>query len=112
MPLYEEHSCALGNLTLHYLDELTKSGEPTAESNRLEMKERGQKGWIIKSNFSGSLDDAFRLWDAVSVFLEYHASLDVELTEYQVYKAVQEGGEGSSDIKMWDEVNAWLSNRR
>ncbi len=66
LPLYEEHSCALGNLTLHYLDELNKCEDPTAERNRSKIKEMGQKLWIIKSNFSESLEDAFRLWDAVS----------------------------------------------
>lgn len=66
LPLFEEHSCALGNLTLHYLDELSTRDDPTAEKTRLEIKEMGQKMWIIKSNFSRSLEDAFRLWDAVS----------------------------------------------
>ena len=66
LPLYDEHSCALGNLTLHYLDELCTRDDPTAESTRQEIKETGQKMWITKSNFSESLEDALRLWDAVS----------------------------------------------
>lgn len=66
MPLYDEHSCALGNLTLHYLDELCAEENPTAEDTRHKVKETGQKMWVSKSNFSESLEDAFHLWDAVS----------------------------------------------
>lgn len=66
LPLYEESSCALGNLTLHYLDELCTRDDPTAEDTKREMKERGQKTWFTKSNFSESLEDAFHIWDAVS----------------------------------------------
>ena len=58
LPLFEEPSCALGNLTLHYLDELCTREDPTAEDTRREMKERGQKSWFTKSKFSESLEDA------------------------------------------------------
>lgn len=34
------------------------------------------------------------------------------LTLYQVYKGVKTAGDKVKDTKMWDEVTAWLENRR
>ena len=64
LPFYIENSCALGIAVKTYLDELCTREDPTSESTRAEMKGKGQ-GWIEYSDFSGSLEDAFRLWDAV-----------------------------------------------
>lgn len=65
LPLYEEHSCAMGVGVMTYLDELSTREEPTSELTREEMKIKGQS-WVQYSDFRGSLDDAFRLWDSVS----------------------------------------------
>ena len=111
LPLYDEHSCALGNLTLHYLDELCTRETPTADDTKKEVKDLGQKMWITKSRFSESLDDAFHLWDAVS--LPTHSmTICAVSNSIQVYKGVQTNGEGSKEVGLWDEVNDWLSHRR
>lgn len=65
LPLFEQHSCALGVLTMHYLDHLCENETPTAVGIRQEVKAKGQT-WIRDSDFSRSLDDAFHIWDAVS----------------------------------------------
>lgn len=65
LPLYDEHSCALGVVTMTYLDEICSCHEPTMEKVREEMKIKSQ-GWVPHSDISGSLTDAFHLWDAVS----------------------------------------------
>lgn len=50
---------------MHFLDDLCNYPDPTSESTRAEVKKKGQ-AWIMHGDFSGSLDDAFRIWDAVS----------------------------------------------
>ena len=50
---------------MHYLDDLCLYPNPTAESTRKEVKGKVQD-WIAHSDLEGSLEDAFRLWDAVS----------------------------------------------
>ena len=68
LPFYNINSCALGIACKTYLDELSTREDPTSESARAEMKEKGQ-GWVVNSDFAGSLEDAFKLWDAVSPLL-------------------------------------------
>ena len=53
---------------MHYLDDLSNYEDPTSESTRAEVKKKGQE-WIMHGDFSGSLDDAFRIWDAVSAYI-------------------------------------------
>lgn len=65
LPLYEERSCALGVITMTYLDELCTRDDPTSESTRAEMKIKSQ-GWVEYCDFPASLNDSFRLWDSVS----------------------------------------------
>ena len=64
LPFYEEHSCALGILTLHYLDELSNREKPESKETQSEVQEIA-KDWVRHSDFDESLKDAFHLWDAV-----------------------------------------------
>ena len=52
-----------------YLDEISTRTEPTVDNVREEMKYKSQ-GWVPHSDVPGSLEDAFRLWDAVSFALQ------------------------------------------
>lgn len=92
LPLYEEHSCALGVVMMNYLDELDGKDTPTAETTREQQKHLAV-GWVANGDFLGSLQDALQLWDAV-------------------YKGVTLAGQEVPDRKMWDEANEWLSQRR
>ena len=50
---------------MHYLDDLCSYPDPSSERVRAEVKDKGQE-WIMHGDFSGSLKDAFQIWDAVS----------------------------------------------
>ncbi|KAL8830353.1 MAG: hypothetical protein Q9170_005766 [Blastenia crenularia] len=95
LPFFEEDSCALGVVVLNYLDELPSRPEPTSEATRDEIKSKGQ-GWIAHGDFNRSLLHAFQLWDAV----------------YGAVKGAKEYGEEVKELKMWEEVDQWLSQRR
>ncbi|KAK4696793.1 hypothetical protein P7C71_g1184, partial [Lecanoromycetidae sp. Uapishka_2] len=92
LPFCQEQSCALGVLTMNYLDDLATYPDATSEKTRNEVMRKGQ-GWFQSSEFERSLKDAFKIWDAV-------------------YEGVKAAGDKVKDKKMWDEVNTWLHDRR
>ncbi|KAL8793941.1 MAG: hypothetical protein Q9195_003454 [Heterodermia aff. obscurata] len=92
LPLYEDHSCALGVVVMSYLDELNWKEDPTDAHTR-EKQQTTAQGWVPNCDFNGSLADGLQLWDGV-------------------YSAVCVAGESVKDKNMWDEVNEWLSQRR
>lgn len=53
---------------MHYLDHLCEKGNPTSEETKSTTRTLGQRVWIQSSDFEGSLNDAFHLWDSVSNF--------------------------------------------
>lgn len=65
LPLYEEHSCALGVVIMSYLDELNGKEDPMNPYTR-EKQQTTAQGWIPNCDFKGSLGDTLQLWDAVS----------------------------------------------
>ncbi|KAI4260601.1 MAG: hypothetical protein LQ352_000162 [Teloschistes flavicans] len=95
LPLFNEDSCALGVVTLTYLDYLCSRGDPTSETAREETKDRTQS-WAKHCNFDASQQQAFQLWDAVC----------------QGVKLAAAEGEKIKDSDMWDDVDQWLSQRR
>ncbi|KAL9612503.1 MAG: hypothetical protein Q9167_002888 [Letrouitia subvulpina] len=92
LPLYTEHSCALGVVMMTYLDELCTREDPTSEVTREEMKIRTE-GWFEYCDFATSQKDAFDLWNAV-------------------YQGVKMAGKEVKAQNDWDEVDHWLSQRR
>lgn len=64
LPFSQEHSCALGVVTMHYLDDLCLYPVPTSKDTRVEVRTKVQDRFQ-HSDLSGSLDDAFKIWDAV-----------------------------------------------
>ena len=66
LPFFGEDSCALGVLTLIYLDELYTREDPTSEAVRKEIKERSSEWMENSGDTCASLDNAFHIWDAVS----------------------------------------------
>ena len=52
-----------------YLDYLQMNADPTSERVREDMKIECQE-WIQHSDFRGSLNDAYRIWDSVSSYVE------------------------------------------
>ncbi len=112
LPLYEEHSCALGVVMMNYLDELNGREEPTAETSREQQKHLAQ-GWVANGDFLDSLRDALQLWDAVrSPFYGRSKLITPANMTAQVYAAVTTAGAEVTDRSMWDEADQWLSQRR
>ncbi|KAI4166494.1 MAG: hypothetical protein LQ343_008005 [Gyalolechia ehrenbergii] len=95
LPFFEEDNCGLGVAVLQYLDELSVRSEPTSEATRNETKSRGP-GLIKYCDFELSLQHGFQLWDAV----------------YSAVKQAKALGEEVKELKMWEEVDQWLSPRR
>jgi len=50
---------------MHYLDDLANYPDAIAEETRREVRTKGQ-GWFQLGEFNRSLDDAFKIWEAVS----------------------------------------------
>jgi len=69
LPFYEDHSCALGVVTMQYLDELCLYPVPISADNRTEVRMK-VRDRAQHSDIDSSLDDAFKIWDAVSGFVE------------------------------------------
>ncbi|KAL9131831.1 MAG: hypothetical protein Q9217_000358 [Psora testacea] len=91
LPFHEIFSCGLGIATLNYLDQLETHGDPTAKETQ-EVTRNNAQGWFRYSEFDASLDDAFKLWDAV-------------------YIGVKDAGDLVKDKKLWDDTDNWLSQR-
>ena len=64
LPLSLENSCALGVVTMHYLDDLCLYATPTSSETRLEVRTKVADRFQ-HSDLGGSLDDAFKIWNAV-----------------------------------------------
>lgn len=64
LPLYEDHSCALGVVVMSYLDELNWKEDPTDAHTR-EKQQNTAQSWVPNCDFRGSLADGLQLWDAV-----------------------------------------------
>jgi len=70
LPFYEEHSCALGVVTMQYLDELCSYPIPVSVDDRTQVRMKVQER-LQHSDIQSSLDDAFKIWDAVSGSTEH-----------------------------------------
>ncbi|KAL4796003.1 hypothetical protein BDV19DRAFT_155589 [Aspergillus venezuelensis] len=66
---------------------------PTSQEARDEVKTKGKDWFQHSDSFTGNLEIAFKLWDAV-------------------YKGSQSAGKEFKDGKLWADANKWLSERR
>lgn len=80
-----------------YLDELlSNDADPTSPQTKERVIETASKRYFPQSlDFSGDLETAFELWDAV-------------------HEGVKNGGSAipESTKKLWSETNEWLTARR
>ncbi|KAK4998773.1 hypothetical protein LTR66_002073 [Elasticomyces elasticus] len=66
LPLLRDNDCGLGIAVKSYLDEIVHQSSPTELETRNSIKEKGAREWFPHvPDFSGDLDRAFILWDAV-----------------------------------------------
>ncbi|CAI7675586.1 unnamed protein product [Penicillium manginii] len=93
LPFLDDNDCGLGIAVRTYLDDLPLQTNPTSPEARAEVKSKGKEWFQHSESFTGNLDLAFKLWDAV-------------------YKGTQNAGKEVKDVKLWNDANAWLSERR
>ena len=113
LPFIDDNDCGLGIAVRTYLDDLPLQANPTSLEARQEVKSKGKDWFQHSESFTGNLDLAFKLWDAVS-FPEYTPKLRrAKLISYaQVYKGTQNAGKEFKEAKLWDDANKWLADRR
>ncbi|KAJ5690222.1 hypothetical protein N7462_004614 [Penicillium macrosclerotiorum] len=93
LPFIDDNDCGLGIAVRTYLDDLPLQANPTSPEARAEVKSKGKEWFQHSESFTGNLDLAFKLWDAV-------------------YKGTQNASKEFKETKLWDDANKWLSERR
>ncbi|KAJ5587375.1 XPG N-terminal [Penicillium hispanicum] len=93
LPFIDDNDCGLGIAARTYLDDLPLQANPTSPEARAEVKSKGKEWFQHSESFTGNLDLAFKLWDAV-------------------YKSTQTAGKELKNANLWDDANKWLSERR
>jgi hypothetical protein len=92
---------------------LPLQADPTSPEARAEVKSKGKEWFQHSDSFTGNLDLAFKLWDAVSTLdvtdLGFERWTDPTL---QVYKGTQHAGNNFKDGKLFENANSWLAERR
>lgn len=69
LPFIDDNDCGLGIAVRTYLDDLPLQANPTSPEARTEAKGKGKDWFQHSESFTGNLDTAFRLWDAVSTMI-------------------------------------------
>ncbi|KAJ5101805.1 hypothetical protein NUU61_004027 [Penicillium alfredii] len=93
LPFIDDNDCGLGIAVRTYLDDLPLQANPTSPEARTEVKAKGKEWFQHSESFTGNLDQAFKLWDAV-------------------YKSTQNAGQEFKEAKLWEDANKWLLERR
>lgn len=65
LPFIDDNDCGLGIAVRTYLDDLPLQANPTSPEARAEVKSKGKEWFQHSESFTGNLDLAFKLWDAV-----------------------------------------------
>lgn len=68
LPFIDDNDCGLGIAVRTYLDDLPLQADPTSPKARDEVKAKGKEWFQHSESFTGNLDLAFKLWDAVSLW--------------------------------------------
>lgn len=94
LPFIDDNDCGLGIAVRTYLDDLPLQADPTSPEARAEVKSKGKEWFQHSESFTGNLDQAFKLWDAVSFAHLSHSQssgliLDIGLQDYS------DGGQGA-----------------
>lgn len=113
MPFIDDNDCGLGIAVRTYLDDLPVQADPTSSEARAEVKSKGKEWFQHSDSFTGNLDLAFKLWDAVSrsYAIDFWRELCADFI-LQVYKGTQHAGREFKDGKLFGDANSWLAERR
>lgn len=66
LPFIDDNDCGLGIAVRTYLDDLPLQANSTSPEARADAKAKGKDWFQHSESFTGNLDLAFKLWDAVS----------------------------------------------
>jgi len=111
LPFIDDNDCGLGIAVRTYFDDLPNHGDkPLGEVVEL-VKGKGKTWFQHGHSFSGNLEKAFKLWDAVSLF-PYSSRRNQLTLRSKVYGASQSAGKDVKDAKLFADANNWLSARR
>ncbi|KAF9884592.1 hypothetical protein FE257_001414 [Aspergillus nanangensis] len=93
LPFIDDNDCGLGIAVRTYLDDLPLQADPTSVEARTEVKSKGKEWFQHSDSFTGNLEMAFKLWDAI-------------------YEGAQKAGKEFKDGKTFADANSWLAARR
>ncbi|KAJ5327329.1 XPG N-terminal [Penicillium brevicompactum] len=93
LPFIDDNDCGMGIAVRTYLDDLPLQANSTSPEARADAKAKGKDWFQHSESFTGNLDLAFKLWDAVN-------------------RGTQQAGEEFKDAKLWSDANQWLNARR
>lgn len=80
LPFINDNDCGLGIAVRTYLDDLPLQGTSITPEARAEVKAKGKDWFQHSDSFSGNLDMAFKLFDAVSSFTLVYSVLYCKLS--------------------------------
>ena len=111
LPFMNDNGCGLAVATRTYLDAINKDEvQPTDKlKGQIKAQETPYFWFEHVSNLSKNLDNAFKLWDAVSVLVH---PLCYASDICQVYAGAKAAGKEVKDLKMFSETNEFLHPRR
>ena len=104
LPFINDNGCGLAIATRTYFDAINKDGvQPTDKlKGQIKAQEDPYKWFLFVSNLSKNLDNAFKLWDAVSVVLPpvlYNCS---HLPGLRWHSSSRQGNQGFEDILRYE----------
>ena len=97
LPFIDDNDCGLGIAVRTYLDDLPLQANPTSPEARSEVKAKGKEWFQHSESFTGNLDLAFKLWDAVSdipLLRPTPANSSFLTTGLQGHADCRQGGQG------------------
>lgn len=112
LPFIDDNDCGLGIAVRTYLDDLPLQNDPTSPEARADVKSKGKDWFQHSDSFTGNLEKAFTLWDAVGHARLRSLSSTCSCTAIQVYNGTKNAGKERKDAKLWDDANSWLKERR
>ncbi|CAG8268272.1 unnamed protein product [Penicillium olsonii] len=88
LPFIDDNDCGLGIAVRTYLDDLPLQANSTSPEARADVKAKGKDWFQHSESFTGNLDLAFKLWDAV-------------------YAGTQNAGREFKESKLWEDANKY-----
>ena len=113
LPFIDDHGSGLGIAVKTYLDAFDDEQEITETLKKTIKQQEGKYSWFQQLKSGGgltkSLDQAWKIWDAVS---QLGRTKCLNADARQMYAASQVPGADIREAKLFSEANDWLAIRR